>query len=743
MRMKNRMPGLLDLLRISAGECIFTFILISITFWSAGTVNAEEPAWPRKIDAPEVKIILYQPQLESFKDDKLKARAAVSVTKKGETEPLFGVIWFTSRVSTDRDARMVTILDAKVTDVKFPEGPPPDKLEKFKQILESDVPKGDLSISLDRLLAMLDLVEKEKASADDLKATPPKIIHVTHPAVLVTIDGEPELSKVKNSKLMRIVNTPFFIVFDPEKKNYYLKGGNEWLRTKDIMGAWQSEPGPPASVVAAAESFNDKQDESGEKQDTGSMPQIIVATAPTELIVSEGEPKYKSVTGTGLLYMSNTESDVFMEISSQKYFVLLSGRWFKSASMDGPWSYVPSDKLPSDFAKIPQGSDKGSVLANVTGTEQAREAVLDTYIPQTTAIKREEATVKVEYDGKPEFVVIDGTVMSYAVNTPHSIIRIGNKYYLCHEAVWYISDRPSGPWAIAVNIPKEIYTIPPSYPVYHVKYVYVYDYTPTVVYVGYTPGYTGTYVYGGTVVYGTGYYYRGWYRTVYYARPVTWGYSVHYSSVSGRWGVRVGYAAPGVWYSGRAVWGVGGIARRAYWRNEYEDRRDWRRDRHEDRRDSQRDRYADRRDRDRDRGGRDRDRPDSPGDKPDKPGDRPDKPGAKPDKPGAKPDRSSTRERKTGTDKKRQNNVFADRNGNVHRKTDKGWQQKDKSGWSKPDKSRSGSGSSNLNRDYKARDRGSQRTRDFERSRSSSRSRGSGMSRSGGGRRGGGGGRRR
>ena len=40
------------------------------------------------------------------------------------------------------------------------------------------------------------------------------------------------------------------------------------------------------------------------------------------------------------------------------------------------------------------------------------------------------------------------------------------------------------------------------------KYAYVYDVTPQVVYVGCTPGYYGTYVWGPTIVYGTGYWYR-------------------------------------------------------------------------------------------------------------------------------------------------------------------------------------------------------------------------------------------
>ena len=51
--------------------------------------------------------------------------------------------------------------------------------------------------------------------------------------------------------------------------------------------------------------------------------------------------------------------------------------------------------------------------------------------------------------------------------------------------------------------------IPPSNPTYNAKYVKVYDATPDTVTVGYTPGYTGSYVDNGTVVYGTGYDYSG------------------------------------------------------------------------------------------------------------------------------------------------------------------------------------------------------------------------------------------
>ena len=37
--------------------------------------------------------------------------------------------------------------------------------------------------------------------------------------------------------------------------------------------------------------------------------------------------------GTGLLYLSNTESNVFLDTTSQFYYALLSGRWFATKSL--------------------------------------------------------------------------------------------------------------------------------------------------------------------------------------------------------------------------------------------------------------------------------------------------------------------------------------------------------------------------------------------------------------------------
>ena len=57
------------------------------------------------------------------------------------------------------------------------------------------------------------------------------------------------------------------------------------------------------------------------------------------------------------MYVSNTESDLFMEISTQKYYLLLAGRWFETKNLHKGWRYIKSTALPTDFSKIPEDSD--------------------------------------------------------------------------------------------------------------------------------------------------------------------------------------------------------------------------------------------------------------------------------------------------------------------------------------------------------------------------------------------------
>jgi hypothetical protein len=299
------------------------------------------------------------------------------------------------------------------------------------------------------------------------------------------------------------------------------------------------------------------------------------------LLVVEGAPQYELIAPAKLEYVKNTTANIFRDPASHEYYVLMSGRWFKSQSLEsGPWEFVDGQHLPEGMAKIPENSPKAGVLASVPGTGPAKEALIANSIPQTATITRSEARLEVSYDGDPQFKNIEGTDLQYAVNTATPVIRVADKnYYAVENAVWFVGPSPTGPWVVAESVPEVIYTIPPSSSLHYVTYVKVYRSTPDVVYVGYTPGYYGTVVskWTTTVVYGTGFYYPPYVGNYWYGAPYTYGVGVASTWDSGEgWSITIGvgysygypyyypwwgpwgYYGPCCW--GPAAWGYGGYA---------------------------------------------------------------------------------------------------------------------------------------------------------------------------------------
>lgn len=527
------------------------FFMLCIGF----TQMAAGQQWPYAITIPQGTIVVYQPQPQSFSNNNLSAIAAVSFKKKG-TDPVFGAVWLDAKVNTDRETRLVALQELKVADVKFPGNADSAKLLQLKTLLENELPKHPLHLTLDDLLSAL-AENNPAAAATGLKNEPPVIIFKDQIALLVTIDGTPKIQADKTLGISRVVNSPFVIVQQKSNHPYYLYAGGRWFGTASLTGTWSFVKKPPSAIKKIGEKISANNKEAPISLD--SLPLIVVSTVPAELIQSNGQPIFAAVVGTGLLYMNNSPDNIFVDIATQEYYVLLSGRWYLSRSLQGPWDYVAPDNLPKDFAKIPEGTTKDVVLASVPGTPAAREAVMDAQVPQTAKVDRNKATTTVTYDGAPQFAAVSNTGLEYAVNTASTVLKEGSAYYVVDKGVWFTGNSPNGPWKVATSRPADVDKIPASSPVYNIKYVYVYDVTPEVVYMGYTPGYTGCYVLGPTVVYGTGYNYAPWYGSTYYPRPVTWGFGMSYNPWTGwsiGFGVSVGFLHFGIGYNfGGGWWG--------------------------------------------------------------------------------------------------------------------------------------------------------------------------------------------
>jgi hypothetical protein len=546
-------------------------VAASLLVTVAGAQDARaQTTFPQELTYPEGTIVVYQPQPEKLTGNFLSCRAAMALKPKGQTEPIFGAFWFTSIIDTDDDAGTTLVRDIKVTRVRWPESTSADEA-RFTRAVESAAAGSALTVSTAELSASLAGAEREQKSLAELKNDPPKIVFASRLSVLLLYDGPPVWSDVETSPYERALNTPFAVVRDKRSKACYLSSGKLWYSAKDPLGPWQPTTTPPADLVQMLPPPD------ADDPVPSQPPAIVVATEPTELVVSDGEPRWKPVGEGALLFVENTETPWVRELATQKIYVLLSGRWFRAPGTSGPWSFVRADQLPESFKGIPAASDIGGVRVSVAGTEEAEDAVLDAAIPKTAAIKRSEARLDVRYEGEPKFETIPGTSVARAVNTPAQVLQIGSKYFAVDEAVWFVAASPKGPWAVADAVPEdEIQKIPPSSSAYNTTYVHVYQSTPEVVYVGYTPGYMWSFPYYGVPVYGTGWYYPR-YPGYYYPRPTTFGLHVGYNPWSGwnfgaSWNVGFmhlglswggGYRGPrggyrGGWYGGhRPGWGGG------------------------------------------------------------------------------------------------------------------------------------------------------------------------------------------
>jgi len=474
---------------------------------------------------------MHLPQVERWTSNSFQARAVVAVKPASTKKESLGVIWFEAYGRVNHSNRLVTLDNMEITKGRFPDST--DNGSSALALVRQLFPGGARTVSLDYLITALGFAHAEaRQGAQGLKHTPPEIIWATNRTALVLVDGEPVFRPVADSTLERVINTPALMVRDKSANKFYLlSASSQWFSASSLNGPWSLVQNPPPEVAALSGSAANSPAASANT----SPPRVTVRTKPAELVMSDSLPDFKPVRGTALQYAADSDSQLFFHTKDREAYLLLSGRWFKASSLNGPWTYVAPRDLPDDFRKIPPGSPQAVVLASVPDTPQAELALVANSAPTTATVNRRTAKIELKYDGEPKFKPIEGTKMSYAVNAQLPVIQLGEKYYAVDSGVWFVASSATGPWEVATEVPEEIYGIPPSSPVYYATFARVYDSDDENVEVGYTAGYTGAYEDDGTMVYGTGYDYEPYYGDDYYGWGWTWGYSYWYVPWYGWW----------------------------------------------------------------------------------------------------------------------------------------------------------------------------------------------------------------
>jgi hypothetical protein len=506
---------------------------------SLGAAQAAAAAsWPHTITINGASVTVYEPQAISWAERKsLTARAAVGILRPGQTNPFLGTIELTVATRVDDANGVVYLSNMTLLSTHFP------ALDTAQAAaLETKIRAGLLEtqarpVPLNSILLSLKQLPVTNVSVNN---NPPVIFYSDRAASLIVFDGEPVLTIAGKSGMTYAVNTNWDVFLD--NRTWYLLNNGSWFSASQANGPYS----PVASLPDAFNAF--KGDASFARvsryipakamDPKEAVPKIFVSMKPAEIIVTGGAPDLTNVAGTGLKRVMNTSSLLFFYPANGLYYLQISGRWFSTHRLEGPWEFA-TDKLPADFSLIPPDGPDAAVLALVPGTIAAQEALVKAQIPTTATIERSAAKLTVIYSGAPHFVPVTGTTMSYAVNTNAYVLQIGNGYYACDSGAWFISATPSGPWLLADSVPPVIYTIPPSSPMYHVTYVRVYAATPAYVTYGFTSGYMLGYVSYGVLVYGTGFYYPPVVIAgpvpIFYPYPYTYAGAVWYNPSNGAW----------------------------------------------------------------------------------------------------------------------------------------------------------------------------------------------------------------
>ena len=142
-------------------------LLLSLLAGGAGA--QEQPSeltelnWPRKYEKDGDKLVVYDPQIDSWENHEvLKARSAVVVTASGEKADAFGIVEFEVKTETQPESRQALLKDRTITAVRF-SGLPKD-IAVTKGLISEDALLVKKPFTSEVLIEALRVVIAERAT---------------------------------------------------------------------------------------------------------------------------------------------------------------------------------------------------------------------------------------------------------------------------------------------------------------------------------------------------------------------------------------------------------------------------------------------------------------------------------------------------------------------------------------------------------------------------------------------------
>ena len=435
---------------------------------------ADDASYPKTLQTEAGIVVLHTPQITQWRRFReLEGWLALEVTPAGSQDPAIGAVSFAAHSTVDLERRTVTLNEIRIVDLVFPGSTQREQLVAITRAALSTRPK---TVPLDVVLR--GLPDEMVARIRDRFSNKPPAIHVaTAPAVLMLIDGEPVLQAIDGTALAYVANTDWHLFFHRKKKRWYVLNGNSWQESKGLDKSWKRVKRLPDDFAKLPDNeyWEVVRNRVPVDKAAAAAPALRVSQSPAVLVVIDGEPELKVMADAGLQYVENTASDLFY--FQGEYYLLIANLWFSTPDLDREWRLLAS--LPDNFSYISPGHSKSHVLAFVPGTQEAKARSMERQIPRKVRVEKDAAKdLELTYVGDPEFVRISGTRLRRAINTSFQVVQAGDHFYLCLDAAWFESDNPINGWSVSRGIPEEIYSIPADDPAHNTTFVRLWDHDP-------------------------------------------------------------------------------------------------------------------------------------------------------------------------------------------------------------------------------------------------------------------------
>ena len=269
-------------------------------------------------------------------------------------------------------------------------------LDRDRWLASSQLEKGwkaatSLPASFANLPANPEFADARKAVPLQKSSRPvPQVLFADRPTELIVTDGKPALEAIPGTDGLQWVKNTESPLFKFGADWYFLVAGRWFTATNLDSGAWAFVKELPAAFAAIP-------DDHARAAVLASVPGTLEArmaaleaslpnktrvkkgSAPTVEVTYAGDPKFEPIAGTTVARAVNTGYDVLMY--QNRYYLVYAAAWYVSDSPTGPWGATAD--VPAAIYSIPPSSPSYAVTdvkpTKASGDDEVEFSSTDAY----------------------------------------------------------------------------------------------------------------------------------------------------------------------------------------------------------------------------------------------------------------------------------------------------------------------------------------------------------------------------